>query len=408
MGVKSYKRETTVEVSSKDYQRKPALNDFVDVMAELARSFEINIELLNSDYPGVIDFYIESVVYADVFDVHFFYKKVVGSPGNQVCFLGFFLDLDTGDVLLSNCKQSDYFSLFNFFKLLEHFDIYITPEVLKREVEKYKFHQTNLKQFVYNLQVAHAEASPGGAGGSYTSRYLTLTGDASLEGKDETGISEKIRSFFNKMLNCFSGFEFREFMSVEDLPSLIPEEDTKSLIFNMIPFAKGVKKLMSGDVYSLIEEDFSYRATSGGHFTTILQAAVGMKEGVYQRLYALNLQDVLETSSEADLYLEEMYLRDIDAEELVDRIGLEDYVDGRFAGYSAQGFDSFAFKRYIDTPNLRVPSSVLHGVADEPGYGFQVKPSTRRGPLERSLWSAELLNTTFRKLQRVLRRMETL
>ncbi len=336
------------------------------------------------------------------------YKKVISSKSNQVCFLGLLLDLETGNFLISDRKKDTYFSLFNIFKLLESYGIFITPEVLKYNIEQYKFNQITFVELYENFK----ESSEGVK--SITSRYLStdyLSKD--IDGEwGEVPVQHFIREIMSliKVLSLVSRDVFPSLSS--DSVEGEPSDDVKLFFSDLRHATDGVKKISNllsdlstfSDFRQVDEiEDFLSLLTSGAHLYIYEDFYRGDDLTPKKIQYALNLKDVLENDPETSLYLDEMFMGDIDSKELVDRIGLRDYVRGRFAGYSAQGFVHGKYEELMKSYSYSSGVPIGKGISPEGEGDFTTQQRIYKG-VESSVMG--YVNASFRKLQRALRRME--
>jgi len=418
MGSQSYKRKETFKLHynlARETREGEALESLI---VSLSKYCSVYISSMRGSLREVIDFRVSTELegFGDFSERHDIvtveYKKVVSNKANQVCFLGLLLDLNTGDFLISDKKKDTYFSAFNIFKFLESYGIFITPEVLKYNIEQYKFNQISFKELFNNFQRGIGKVK------SMTSEYLSADIDVSVNNFDDmlmlmlVDFNDLARVFrFYKILTKAPSFS-------EDFVEGEISDDLKSFLFN---FRNAIVDIQETDVLQarvsriniaeLSEDDLEEilaQLTSGAHFMPSMNVGrmTDVKDLTPRKIrYALNLKDVLENDPDGELYLDEMFMGDIDSKELVDRIGLRDYVKGRFAGYSAQGFvhgdyetkikwssyvpDTDKYTAYI-TPE---DESFFQSVQD---FATTISPGT----------IMSFTNTTFRKLQRALRRME--
>ncbi len=417
MGSKSYIIEEEFKVSTHGDEGLRSQ----DLLKFLASLEQITMYVRRTA-PGILNYDVDLETGSGFIKVKMKYKKVVSSKVNQVCFLGFLLDLETGDFLASSRKKDAYFSLFNFLKLLESQDIYITPEVLRYSIEQYKFNQITFEEFIYNL----IESSSGERDFSMTSKYLSADTDDDV---DKKSILFRFYNLFHVLLEAIPselGITFDvgvPFLS-DDVAGKV-SENTKLFLSDMKNATASSRHLSSlrdaigrnvlwfavpgtdqEDLKKQKFEEFFAQLTTGAHFYMPLEVhhMEEIKDLTPRKIrYALNLKDVLENDPEGEMYLDEMFMGDIDSKQLVDRIGLRDYVKGRFAGYSAQGFEHRNYKERIRVKSHFLDSHLWGAISPEDEGTFRTQQST-------SIISDRIiagnLNATFRKLQRVLRRME--
>ncbi len=404
MGSKSYKIKEEFKLHFTEFTNLRRAIDLLQVSYEALKDRGIPQDILDFKASR------HRIGHDGPFKVYLEYKKVVSSKTNQVCFLGLLLDLDTGDFIFSDRKKETYFSAFNIFKFLESYGIFITPEVLKYNIEQYKFNQITLEELLNNFQESSELA------GSITSRYLSKDADIvdtrfSLERFLETFILLSRVFWLGLILDVpLISSEFVEGVSNEDTKVFMSDiknvtydcYDARRLFTALRDSALGGQSLTQEDI-----EEVAAQLTTGAHFNMAMDVSDmrEIKDLTPRKIrYALNLKDVLENDPEGTMYLDEMFMGDIDSKELVDRIGLRDYVKGRFAGYSAQGFVHGKYEGQIRRASYTADKASFGRISPE-GEGAYTSTQAFVLSADEGVLMG-YVNASFRKLQRALRRME--
>lgn len=375
------------------------------------------------DLQKILHYSIERQMEPDEKGAYFNFKfRKVRSGGNIVCLWGSYIDLDTGNVLISSDKKEEYFSFFNFFDLLKIYDIEVTPGTLKHCIEQYKLQEITLLEFIDALH----------EGDTRDIKQNSLLKNYLIEDLQEVSVDESvvmgIVGVFNVVTHgtfmIFYDYDADKHMDRNYLNEKLPRNisDTgKSFFADFASHAKDLSEAtvsLEGTTYlkittgyfrgSLIEDSeitqILYNLSSGLHFemhdSSYRDSQVLLEEGPLVAM-AANLEDIIETSDEYSYLID--YLREniISIEKLIERVGLANYVGSNKASIFGQGFEETVYK-VMKEAGLPVEMGVFS--PEDATLASQLPHLTDAFKDTTVMYRSTL--RVFRKLQRALRRME--
>lgn len=133
--------------------------------------------------------------------------KLVTTTANIVGFCGYYLDLESGYILLGKLKRDEYIPYFNLYRLLEFMGVTIIPELITTLVERFKVHDLSLEGFITGLNQSNKYKS--NLEKSVISNFL----NRQIDKKGELNI-KFYTSFFRLISNLFDDIDFTHFNNI--------------------------------------------------------------------------------------------------------------------------------------------------------------------------------------------------
>lgn len=285
-------------------------------------------------------------------ELEFKYKKIKNSDGPILGFLGWYLDIETGYLLMSEQKSRDYIPFFDFYKWLELRGIYVTKELIVSVLERFKLGILKFEDLIYEL---NSYSLKKGSDKSLVSKFVLAEG-VEIEGKIEKfdfislfkGISQFFENFrISKNIGANgtsqSQGEFYEgffevglddyFMNVRNIANGIADVNLKIL-------AHSGGNLNKKEIYSLC---------SMVHTKSDMRYISKIKNVSKTTALALNLYDISEElEMEGDLEYSVIEGDKQARDEVMEKIGVNEYLSGTNKANMSRGLKRDDTKRNIE------------------------------------------------------------
>lgn len=297
------------------------------------------------------------------FDDLVFKFKRVKTSGPVVGFLGFYLDVASGYILMSKVKTDDYIPLFDLYKALELKGLTVTPEIMGSLIERFKLDVINFEQLSKELLIA-GQGSGGNA--SIIGRYLrkiegeNITSEVKFDKQELVNIFQYVTQYLYllKTGGNFVRFDLgKKFINIEkNCPGL----------GDFIRNFDSVKEGLSEPNFGILKKDYgAYQGTKKDRWTDhrlqalSTMAHVDKNESHVRQLnktttMALNLFDITEELDKdvaieytMDSYLEGNIKKD-SIKKVIETIGAKEYLKGRNLTNLTSGLTNEDTKKEIE------------------------------------------------------------
>ncbi|MFW6015686.1 MAG: hypothetical protein ACOCRK_04555 [bacterium] len=287
------------------------------------------------------------------------YKKVT-TDGPIVGLLGYYIDLESGYIVMGENKTKEFIPLFNYYKYLnEKFNINIDRDLMKSLVEQFKIGEKNLLEIVDELNNANNEYK----GKSVTGAYLTSAIDADKNSgmefinkyKEEFQVKHLIAPF-RWISEFFDSMEFKVFsISLSDNEELFKKNEVNHLT--------GISRVDGGaaiEFYNFFKGHRRNYKKLVGIYDSIEDSK---KSSLEKESYLRNLSAMVHVDS-SQLYVYPSQINDLLSINKSDSVLLNmyDIVDANEEDDALVEMDDV-----INTSNSAVDKKMIHSVIDKIG-----------------------------------------
>ena len=297
--------------------------------------------------------------YAGSDDVTVYYK-IVKTDGPVIGFLGYYIDLSSGYVLLDTEKSHEYIPLVNFYSWLEQEkNIRVNPELMMSLMERYKIGDITNEDFSKEM----AKAVKGNSNSSIISKLINQETEDIKDSKDGKPLFKVFSDFFYDTVHVLDnmGKEFDlNAKRDDDRLSQYAYLETKGPGITRFIRSLQLSIQMSGDLKAPLAqvranydniEDSRMRALSTMVNTGDLYDRRFFNASTYRDMtntdsLILNLRDIVEErEDDAIVDFDDLALRSSkpskeEIYEVIEKIGVDEYMSGRELGNVTRGLGS--------------------------------------------------------------------